>query len=87
MAVILDCYSHIAGTASSLAGTIRFAVAGAIGVLLSTLVSLHNTTTSVTNSLTESLMVGSMVICNFLAVGLFLSVRNIKRKKHDLSTR
>ena len=80
MAVILDCYSHIAGTASSLAGTIRFAVAGAIGVLLSTLVSTH-TTTSVTNNLTEWLMVGSMVICNFLAVGLFLSVRNITRKK------
>lgn len=86
MAVILDCYSHIAGTASSLAGTIRFAVAGAIGVLLSTLVSTH-TTTAVTNNLTEWLMVGSMVICNFLAVGLFLSVRNIKREKHDLSTR
>lgn len=80
MAVILDCYSHIAGTASSIAGTIRFAVAGAIGVLLSTLVSTQ-TTTSVTNNLTEWLMVGSMVICNFLAVGLFLSVRNITRKK------
>lgn len=78
MAVILDYYSHIAGTASSLAGTIRFAVAGAIGVLLSTLVSTHNTAT-VTNNLTEWLMVGSMVICNFFAAGLFLSVKNIKR--------
>jgi MFS transporter, DHA1 family, multidrug resistance protein len=79
IAVILDYYSHIAGTASSLAGTIRFSVAGAIGVLLSALVST-NTTTAVTNSLTEWLMVGSMVICNFLAVGLFLSVRNRKRE-------
>lgn len=78
MAVILDYYSHIAGTASSLAGTIRFAVAGAIGVLLSTLVSTHNTAT-ITNNLTEWLMVGSMVICNFFAAGLFLSVKKIKR--------
>ncbi|KES14646.1 hypothetical protein GASC598I20_002160, partial [Gilliamella apicola SCGC AB-598-I20] len=79
MAVILDYYSHIAGTASSLTGTLRFAVAGAIGVLLSALVSTH-TTTTVTSYLTEWLMVGSMVICNFLAAGLFLSVKNIKRK-------
>jgi Major Facilitator Superfamily. len=79
MAVILDCYSHIAGTASSLAGTLRFAVAGAMGVLLSALVSTH-TTTTVTSNLTEWLMVGSMIICNFLAAGLFLSVKSIKRK-------
>lgn len=80
MAVILDLYSHIAGTASSLAGTLRFAVAGAIGVILSSLVSTHNSV-AVNDNMSEWLMVGSMVICNFLAVGLYLTVKNIKRKE------
>ncbi|OCG06643.1 Bcr/CflA family drug resistance efflux transporter [Gilliamella sp. wkB178] len=79
MAVILDFYPHIAGTASSLAGTIRFAVAGAIGILLS-MFATSNTVTTVTDNITEWLMVGSMVLCNFMAVALFLSVRNNKRK-------
>ncbi|WP_442902960.1 Bcr/CflA family multidrug efflux MFS transporter [Gilliamella sp. wkB108] len=79
MAVVLDFYPHIAGTASSLAGTIRFAIAGIIGILLSIFASSQTATTT-TNNMTEWLMVGSMVICNFLAVWLFLSVRNIKRK-------
>lgn len=80
MAVVLDFYPHIAGTASSLAGTIRFAIAGAIGISLSMLVSIHKTVTPINDNTTEWLMVGSMVLCNFLAVGLFLSVKNIKRK-------
>lgn len=80
MAVVLDFYPHIAGTASSLAGTIRFAIAGAIGISLSMLVSIHKTVTPINDNTTEWLMVGSMVLCNFLAVGLFLSVKNSKRK-------
>lgn len=80
MAIILDFYSHIAGTASSLAGTIRFAVAGAVGISLSFLVSNLTTVTTVSNNSSEWLMTGSMVLCNFLAVGLFLKIRKIKRK-------
>lgn len=80
MAIILDFYPHIAGTASSLAGTIRFAVAGAVGISLSFLVSNLTTITTVSNNSSEWLMTGSMVLCNFLAVGLFLKIRKIKRK-------
>lgn len=80
MAIILDFYPHIAGTASSLAGTIRFAVAGAVGISLSFLVSNLTTVTTVSDNSSEWLMTGSMVLCNFLAVGLFLKIRNIKRK-------
>lgn len=79
IAVVLDFYPHIAGTASSLAGTIRFAIAGIIGILLSMFASSH-TITAVTDNKTEWLMVDSMVLCNFLAVGLFLNVKKIKRK-------
>ena len=35
MAVILDEFPHIAGTASSLAGTLRFGVGALVGALLS----------------------------------------------------
>ena len=80
MAIILDFYPHIAGTASSLAGTIRFAVAGAVGISLSFLVSNLTTVTTVSDNSSEWLMTGSMVLCNFLAVGLFLKIRKIKRK-------
>ena len=80
MAIILDFYPHIAGTASSLAGTIRFAVAGAVGISLSFLVSNLTTVTTVSDNSSEWLMTGSMVLCNFLAMGLFLKIRKIKRK-------
>ena len=80
MAIILDFYPHIAGTASSLAGTIRFAVAGLVGISLSFLVSNLTTVTTVSDNSSEWLMTGSMVLCNFLAVGLFLKIRKIKRK-------
>ncbi|WP_216354479.1 Bcr/CflA family multidrug efflux MFS transporter [Gilliamella apicola] len=80
MAIILDFYPHIAGTASSLAGTIRFAVAGAVGISLSFLVSNLTTVTTVSNNSSEWLMTGSIVLCNFLAVGLFLKISKIKRK-------
>ena len=80
MAIILDFYPHIAGTASSLAGTIRFAVAGAVGISLSFLVSNLTTITTASDNSSEWLMTGSMVLCNFLAVGLFLKIRKIKRE-------
>ena len=80
MAIILDFYPHIAGTASSLAGTIRFAIAGAVGISLSFLVSNLTTVTTVSDNSSEWLMTGSMVLCNFLAMGLFLKIRKIKRK-------
>ena len=80
MAIILDFYPHIAGTASSLAGTIRFAVAGLVGISLSLLVSNLTTVTTVSDNSSEWLMTGSMVLCNFLAMGLFLKIRKIKRK-------
>ena len=80
MAIILDFYPHIAGTASSLAGTIRFAVAGLVGISLSFLVSNLTTVTTVSDNSSEWLMTGSMVLCNFLAMGLFLKIRKIKRK-------
>lgn len=80
MAIILDFYPHIAGTPSSLAGTIRFAVAGAVGISLSFLVSNLTTVTTVSNNSSEWLMTGSIVLCNFLAVGLFLKISKIKRK-------
>lgn len=78
MAIILNFYPHIAGTAASLAGTIRFVIAGLIGVLLAALAPSH-TTEVVNNNMTEWLMVGSMVLCNFLGLGLFLSVKNSKK--------
>ncbi|OCG25722.1 Bcr/CflA family drug resistance efflux transporter [Gilliamella sp. HK2] len=87
MAIILDLHQHIAGTASSLAGTIRFAVAGAMGLSLSMLASTHSTVRETVNNSTEWLMVGSMVLCNFLAVSLFLCAKNQKRKNHDLPIR
>nr|WP_218056392.1 hypothetical protein [Gilliamella apicola] len=79
MAIVLDFYPYIAGTASSLAGTIRFAIAGAIGILLSLLVSTPTAQSITVNNTTEWLMVGSMVLCNFISVSLFLSVKNNKR--------
>ncbi|OCG46042.1 Bcr/CflA family drug resistance efflux transporter [Gilliamella sp. Choc5-1] len=79
VAIVLDFYPYIAGTASSLAGTIRFAIAGAIGILLSLLVSTPTAQSITVNNTTESLMVGSMVLCNFISVSLFLSIKNNKR--------
>jgi MFS transporter, DHA1 family, multidrug resistance protein len=78
MAIVLDFYPYIAGTASSLAGTIRFAIAGAIGIILSLLVSTPTAQSITVNNTTEWLMVGSMVLCNFISVSLFLSVKNNK---------
>ena len=60
MAVILDEFPHIAGTASSLAGTLRFGVGALAGALLSTI------------SFTSAWpMVGAIFICAALSVLLF----------------
>ncbi|WP_350304754.1 Bcr/CflA family multidrug efflux MFS transporter [Photorhabdus viridis] len=57
MAVVLDDYPHMAGTVSSLAGTIRFGISALVGVLLAMLPARSAWP-----------MVGSMVLCVILAV-------------------
>ncbi|MBD2792164.1 Bcr/CflA family multidrug efflux MFS transporter [Xenorhabdus szentirmaii] len=66
MAVILDDYPHMAGTVSSLAGTIRFSTAALVGAILSSLSE-------------ESAwpMVGSMALCAILAVLLIAYARKV----------
>lgn len=61
MAVILEEFPHMAGTASSLAGTLRFGVGALVGALLSTL-----TFTSAWP------MVGSIFVCATVSVALFI---------------
>lgn len=61
MAVILEEFPHMAGTASSLAGTLRFGVGALVGALLSTL-SFHSAWP----------MVGSIIICATLSILLFI---------------
>ncbi|PHM45992.1 bicyclomycin/multidrug efflux system [Xenorhabdus mauleonii] len=64
MAVILDDYPHMAGTVSSLAGTIRFSIAALVGASLSLLPEENAWP-----------MVGSMVLCAVLAVSLVIYAR------------
>lgn len=61
MAVILDEFPHMAGTASSLAGTLRFGVGAVIGALLSTMPF---------NSAWP--MVGSIFFCATVSILLFI---------------
>ncbi|EQC00336.1 Bcr/CflA family multidrug efflux MFS transporter [Photorhabdus temperata] len=56
MAVVLDGYPHMAGTVSSLAGTIRFGISALVGVLL-----------AMSPARSAWPMVGSMVLCVILA--------------------
>ncbi|MGV7961936.1 Bcr/CflA family multidrug efflux MFS transporter [Photorhabdus tasmaniensis] len=56
MAVVLDDYPHMAGTVSSLAGTIRFGISALVGILLAMLPARSAWP-----------MVGSMVLCVILA--------------------
>jgi len=60
MAVILDAFPHMAGTASSLAGTLRFGVGALVGALLS-LVNLNSAWP----------MVASIALCATLSLILF----------------
>ncbi|CRY55782.1 MULTISPECIES: Bcr/CflA family multidrug efflux MFS transporter [Yersinia] len=61
MAVILDDFPHMAGTASSLAGTLRFGIGAVVGTLLS-MVSSHSAWP----------MVVSMAFCIAIAMLLYL---------------
>jgi len=61
MAVILEEFPHMAGTASSLAGTLRFGVGALVGALLSTLSF---------NSVWP--MVGSIFVCATFSILLFI---------------
>ncbi|CDG20937.1 Bicyclomycin resistance protein [Xenorhabdus poinarii G6] len=65
MAVVLDDYPHMAGTVSSLAGTIRFSIAALVGIILSFLPE-------------ESAwpMVGSMALCVIFAMLLIIYARD-----------
>ncbi|PVZ85786.1 Bcr/CflA family drug resistance efflux transporter [Serratia sp. S1B] len=60
MAVILDDFPHMAGTASSLAGTLRFSIGALVGAILSLAPG---------NSAWP--MVSSMALCSIIAVLLF----------------
>ncbi|AIJ06812.1 MFS family multidrug transport protein, bicyclomycin resistance protein [Edwardsiella anguillarum ET080813] len=61
MAVILDSFPHMAGTAASLAGTLRFGLSALIGALLAQLPIVSAWP-----------LVGSMALCSTLAMALFL---------------
>jgi DHA1 family bicyclomycin/chloramphenicol resistance-like MFS transporter len=61
MAVIMDEFPHMAGTASSLAGTLRFGVGALVGALLS-LVSFDSAWP----------MTGTIALCATLSLLLFL---------------
>ncbi|MTC59300.1 Bcr/CflA family multidrug efflux MFS transporter [Providencia rustigianii] len=67
MAVILDNYPHIAGTVSSLAGTIRFSIGALIGTLLSMIPAKSAWP-----------MVGSMVGCVALSMLFVLLAKRAK---------
>ncbi len=60
MAVILDEFPHMAGTASSLAGTLRFGVGALVGALLS-LVSVNSAWP----------MVATIALCATVSIVLF----------------
>ncbi|CCG87765.1 Bcr/CflA family multidrug efflux MFS transporter [Erwinia piriflorinigrans] len=61
MAVILEEFPHMAGTASSLAGTLRFGVGALVGAILSTI-----------DFISAWPMIGAIFICSTLSICLFL---------------
>lgn len=67
MAVILDNYPHIAGTVSSLSGTIRFSIGAFVGSML-----------SLFPSQSAWPMVGSMAGCVFFAMLFVMLAKRIK---------
>jgi len=60
MAVVMDDFPHMAGTAASLAGTIRFSTGAAVGSLL-----------ALFPAKSAWPMVGSMAFCIFVSVVLY----------------
>ncbi|MNH04168.1 Bicyclomycin resistance protein [compost metagenome] len=61
MAVILDDFPHMAGTASSLAGTLRFSIGALVGAIL-----------SMAPGKSAWPMVSSMALCSIVAVLFYL---------------
>ena len=64
MAVILDDYPHMAGTASSLAGVLRFGIGAGVGAVVASF-----------NMTTVWPMVGAMALCILIAASLVLYAR------------
>ncbi|RUT65255.1 Bcr/CflA family drug resistance efflux transporter [Morganella morganii] len=64
MAVILDDYPHMAGTASSLAGVLRFGIGAGVGAVVASF-----------NMTTVWPMIGAMVLCILIAASLVLYAR------------
>lgn len=64
MAVILDDYPHMAGTASSLAGVLRFGIGAAVGAVVASF-----------NMTTVWPMIGAMALCILIAASLVLYAR------------
>ena len=64
MAVILDDYPHMAGTASSLAGVLRFGIGAGVGAVVASF-----------NMTTVWPMVGAMELCILIAASLVLYAR------------
>ena len=64
MAVILDDYPHMAGTASSLAGVLRFGIGAGVGAVVASF-----------NMTTVWPMVGAMALCILVAASLVLYAR------------
>lgn len=64
MAVILDDYPHMAGTASSLAGVLRFGIGAGVGAVVASF-----------NMTTVWPMVGAMAFCILIAASLVLYAR------------
>lgn len=73
MAIILEGFPYMAGTAASLAGTLRFGVGALVGVILSK-IPAHS----------EWPMVGSMLICITISFFLYLyATYSMKRKNRS----
>ena len=64
MAVILDDYPHMAGTASSLAGVLRFGIGAGVGAVVASF-----------DMTTVWPMVGAMALCILIAASLVLYAR------------
>lgn len=72
MAIILEGFPFMAGTAASLAGTLRFGIGAIVGVVLSKIPASS-----------EWPMVSSMFICLLISCSLFLYANySRKKKKH-----
>jgi DHA1 family bicyclomycin/chloramphenicol resistance-like MFS transporter len=69
MAVILDDFPHMAGTASSLAGTLRFSIGAVVGAILAQ-----------APGTSAWPMISSMALCSIVAMGLYLYA---SRPKHN----